>query len=111
MDLTDLTVAYLVIILVNVVARGGIAIYETMTPNMADSLYSLSLFHLGMIISSMGAIGTLQLVFFRFIWLPTGLNDLQLSTLGLVIMALASFVIFDYELELVGSHLTLLLIF
>jgi MFS family permease len=111
MDLTDLTVAYLVIILVNVVARGGIAIYETMTPNMADSLYSLSLFHLGMIISSMGVIGTLQLVFFRFIWLPTGLNDLQLSTLGLVIMALASFVIFDYELELVGSHLTLLLIF
>jgi MFS family permease len=101
--LTDLTVAYLVIILVNVVARGGIAIYETLTPNMSDSMYGLSLFNLGIIVSCMGTIGTLQLIFFRYIWIPTGLNDLQLSTLGLVIMAIASFVIFDYEYELVWS--------
>ena len=71
--MTDLTVAYLVIILTNVMARGGIAIYETMTPNLADTLYNLSSVRLGMIISTLGCIGTLQLVFFRYIWVPTGL--------------------------------------
>jgi MFS family permease len=104
--MTDLTVAYLVIILANVMARGGIAIYETMTPNLADTLYGLSSIRLGMIISTLGCIGTLQLVFFRFLWVPTGLNDLQLSSLGLIIMAAASYFIADYE-TLVSLSLSL----
>jgi MFS transporter, ceroid-lipofuscinosis neuronal protein 7 len=102
LGMTDLTVAYLVIILTNVMARGGIAIYETMTPNMADSLYNLSSVRLGMIISTLGCVGTLQLIFFRFIWVPTGLNDLQLSSLGLIVMAIASYLIYDYDVAVSG---------
>jgi MFS transporter, ceroid-lipofuscinosis neuronal protein 7 len=100
--MTDLTVAYLVIILTNVMARGGIAIYETMTPNLADTLYNLSSVRLGMIISTLGCIGTLQLVFFRYIWVPTGLNDLQLSSLGLIVMAIASYLVYDYDIMISG---------
>jgi MFS family permease len=95
--MTDLAIAYVVIILANVMARGGIAIYETMTPNLADTLYGLSSIRLGMIISTLGCVGTLQLVFFRYIWVPTGLNDLQLSSLGLIVMAIASYFVADYE--------------
>lgn len=101
-NISNMTIGYLVLIIVNVTARGSIAVYETMTPQIADTVYNMSTVHLGMIISILGCVGTLQLVFFKFLWTPTHLNDIQLMSIGVTIMAIASYVIFDYEYELVS---------
>jgi ceroid-lipofuscinosis MFS transporter 7 len=101
-ELSDSTIAYLILILCNIIARGSIAVYETMTPKLAESLYSMPVTQLGVIISTMGAVGTCQLVFFKKIWTPTGLNDIHLTTIGLFVMAISSYIIFDYEAEMVS---------
>ena len=100
--ISDMAVGYLVLILVNVTARGSIAIYETMSPRIADLIYNMSTLQLGIIISTLGFIGTLQLVFFKFLWSSTQLNDIQLMSIGVATMAIASYIIFDYEYELVS---------
>ena len=100
--ISDMAVGYLVLILVNVTARGSIAIYETMSPRIADLIYNMSTLQLGIIISTLGCIGTLQLVFFKFLWSSTQLNDIQLMSIGVATMAIASYIIFDYEYELVS---------
>jgi MFS family permease len=109
-SMSDTTAVYIALIAINVIARGSIAVYETLSSQVSNDLYGMSTVTLGMIISSAGIAGTLQLIFFKAIWGKSGLSDTHMMFIGTIVMAAASLVIFDYEHELVRKYFDMLLI-
>jgi hypothetical protein len=109
-SMSDTTAVYIALIAINVIARGSIAVYETLSSQVSNDLYGMSTVTLGMIISLAGVAGTLQLIFFKAVWGKSGLSDTHMMFIGTIVMAAASLVIFDYEHELVRKYFDMLLI-
>lgn len=89
-----LTVAVLLIAL-NVTVRGSIAVYETLGAEIWSNDYRLNPVQLGTLVTLSGGVGSLQLVFFRYLW-TSRFSEITLILIGLHIMIQAQVVMHAY---------------
>lgn len=98
--LESTTIVILALMLVNIVARGAIAIYETTVAALAHDNYGISIFEIGLIVSVVGSVGTLQLVFFKKLY--SRFTDMQLMMGSLGVMSIAQLFMWDFEQDTVS---------
>jgi ceroid-lipofuscinosis MFS transporter 7 len=86
-------------IFLNFSTRGAVAVYETQLSRLFLDTYHLSELQLGLLVSTAGLLGTLQLLFYKQIWTQWQVfSDYSLMLLGLFVLVVAqAFVIIWYD--------------
>lgn len=77
---------YWLLACLNFTTRGILAIYETMSAHILLTTYNLSITQVGYIVSFSGTIGTLNLLFYKQLWLKY-FNEFQLMLIGFFFQA------------------------
>ena len=83
------------LIFLNFTTRGGVAVYETQSTRVFLDDFGFSYIHLGALVSSAGLVGTLNLVYFKYMWTDT-YRDVALILGGLVTMSIAQLLVVNW---------------
>jgi ceroid-lipofuscinosis MFS transporter 7 len=81
--------------LLNVSTKGSVAVYETLGSQIGMLDYGLSSLGIGILISSSGAVGVIQILLFDSFW-SVHFSDVQLILGGTVVMMIAQLMMINY---------------
>lgn len=84
-----------VMILLNVTTKGSIAVYETLGSQIATADYGMSTNAMGLLITSAGGVGFVQLLMFKVFWTKY-FNDFELMLGGIAVMMVAQLIMLQY---------------
>lgn len=84
------------LIFLNFTTRGGVAVYETQSTRVFLDDFGFSYLFLGALVSSAGLVGTLNLVYFKYMWTDT-YRDVALILGGLVAMSVAQLLVVNWS--------------
>lgn len=82
-------------ILLNVSTKGSISVYETLGAQIAVNDYNMTIFNVGVLITSCGAFGFIQLLMFKSFWTKY-FTDMQLMFGGIFVMIVAQLIALSY---------------
>jgi len=83
------------LVFLNFTTRGGVAVYETQSTRVFLDDFGFSYLYLGALVSTAGLVGTLNLVYFKYVWTET-YRDVALILGGLVTMSVAQLLVVNW---------------